>query len=211
MARQLNPKLREDILYYAKKIMHEEGYDALSMRKIANETDMVVGNVYRYFKNKDALLAEIFSPLIDKLRVFLNVRFDNVYEIYPTKKELMEFIDERTKYFSTKFETILESDYLELQIMIKNQTFSADVRQCINDMIKSLLNAYATVEYESYDQVGVHLVDMFSQSIMYGIFNAINTYPDNKENLQLIIRSYLKIFSKLLETDILDVKLVDLD
>jgi AcrR family transcriptional regulator len=204
MARQLNPKLREDILYYAKEIMHEEGFDALSMRKVAQKSDMVVGNVYRYFKNKEALIDEVFSPVVDNLDGFINFRFEEIKDEYPTIKDLQNFIQKRGLEFSEQFEDTLEKYYYELQIIISNPGLSREIRNHIVELIKSLIQAYADFDTTHYEELGQHLVNMFSQSIMYGIFDAIEAYPNNKKNLKVIISSYLMIFTKLLETDILD-------
>ncbi len=57
-----NSNLRRMILDAARQYLVEEGYQALSMRKISRQVGCSVGTIYLYFKNKD----EIFHALIDE-------------------------------------------------------------------------------------------------------------------------------------------------
>ncbi|WP_018614720.1 TetR/AcrR family transcriptional regulator [Segetibacter koreensis] len=56
-------RLKEDtkmkILEAAYKIVKEEGWQALSMRKIADEIEYTAPIIYEYFSNKEAILAEL--------------------------------------------------------------------------------------------------------------------------------------------------------
>ncbi len=48
-------------------IVSEEGFDALTMQRLADQTDAAIGAVYRYFPSKSALLAEVQRAAIDRL------------------------------------------------------------------------------------------------------------------------------------------------
>ena len=56
-------RLKEDtkakILEASYKIVKEEGWQALSMRKIADEIEYTAPIIYEYFSNKEAILAEL--------------------------------------------------------------------------------------------------------------------------------------------------------
>lgn len=52
-------KMREIILSAALKLFSEEGYDNVSMRKIANEIEYSVGTIYLYFKDRDEIFFEL--------------------------------------------------------------------------------------------------------------------------------------------------------
>lgn len=57
------PKIIKDIegklLSIAKDIILQEGYDKLSMRRVAAECGIAVGTIYNYFPNKEVMLAGI--------------------------------------------------------------------------------------------------------------------------------------------------------
>ncbi len=58
----------EDILAAAQGLLVEEGFEALTMQRLANELDHAVAAVYRYFPSKDALLAELQRRVLVAIR-----------------------------------------------------------------------------------------------------------------------------------------------
>ena len=56
---RLKEETRVNILDAAFKIVKEEGWQALSMRKIADEIEYTAPIIYEYFANKEAILAEL--------------------------------------------------------------------------------------------------------------------------------------------------------
>src|SRR5881227_3712499 len=58
---------RERILEVALEVAENEGIDALSMRRLAQELDVWPMSVYRYFQDKDALLDAMAADLIEQL------------------------------------------------------------------------------------------------------------------------------------------------
>ncbi len=56
---RLKEETRTSILEAAYKIVKEEGWQALSMRKIADEIEYTAPIIYEYFSNKEAILAEL--------------------------------------------------------------------------------------------------------------------------------------------------------
>lgn len=61
----LKDEVRQSIRESAVKIFKESGYQKASMRTIAEGAGMSVGNLYRYYKNKDALFGELVQPMIE--------------------------------------------------------------------------------------------------------------------------------------------------
>ncbi|MCT4662224.1 MAG: TetR/AcrR family transcriptional regulator [Tissierellales bacterium] len=60
---QVKKKLVHDnIVENAKKEFLANGYEHASMRKIAKDSQITVGNIYRYFDNKEALFKYIVEP-----------------------------------------------------------------------------------------------------------------------------------------------------
>jgi AcrR family transcriptional regulator len=56
---RLKEETRANILDAAYKIVKEQGWQALSMRKIADEIEYTAPIIYEYFSNKDAILSEL--------------------------------------------------------------------------------------------------------------------------------------------------------
>ena len=51
----------------ALEIVTTEGFDALTMQRLADECDSAIGAVYRYFPSKGALVAEVQREAIDRI------------------------------------------------------------------------------------------------------------------------------------------------
>ncbi len=64
----LKDEVRKNIRTAAISTFMEKGYRSASMREIAGLADMSVGNLYRYFKNKDELFGYLVKPLIDMFK-----------------------------------------------------------------------------------------------------------------------------------------------
>ena len=64
-------EFREEVLTAARAIVLEEGYGALTMRKIAEAIDYAPGTIYLYFESRDAIAFELcrrgFEALYDAL------------------------------------------------------------------------------------------------------------------------------------------------
>lgn len=56
---KLIENLRENLLGYARGVVLEQGYDALTVRGVAAACDVAVGTVYNYFPSKDILVASV--------------------------------------------------------------------------------------------------------------------------------------------------------
>jgi AcrR family transcriptional regulator len=56
----------ESILDSAETLLVEEGYDALTTNRIAEEADISVGSVYQYFPNKEAILLTIMDRFAER-------------------------------------------------------------------------------------------------------------------------------------------------
>jgi len=64
---RLKENTRSGILKAALKIIRQEGWHALSMRRIADEIEYSVPVIYEYFANKDSLVSELSSKGYAKL------------------------------------------------------------------------------------------------------------------------------------------------
>jgi AcrR family transcriptional regulator len=52
---------RELILSEAKKILENEGYSQISIRRVAKECGIAVGTIYNYFPTKKGLIIEMMT------------------------------------------------------------------------------------------------------------------------------------------------------
>ena len=73
-------ELRQEILDAARRIFREEGFDALTMRRVANAIEYSPTTIYLYFKNKadlvQAICDELFTVLGRRLQDFAGKHTD---------------------------------------------------------------------------------------------------------------------------------------
>ena len=66
------PNLRENILKESKKILKTEGYDKLTVRRVAEQCSVAVGTVYNYYPSKEILTAGVM--LDDWMKILEQMR-----------------------------------------------------------------------------------------------------------------------------------------
>src|SRR5215472_12983434 len=60
--------LRQEILDAARELFVREGYESVSMRKIADKVEYAPGTIYLYFEDKAAILDTLCQQTFTKLR-----------------------------------------------------------------------------------------------------------------------------------------------
>lgn len=69
----LKDEVRNSILAAAKTLFYQKGYNNASIRDIARNSGITVGNVYRYFPNKESVLEGIVSPVYEKIMDYIAI------------------------------------------------------------------------------------------------------------------------------------------
>lgn len=63
----LKDEVKNRIISSALKEFSDKGFQDASMRQIAKDADVALGNMYRYFENKEILFNEIVSPAYNNI------------------------------------------------------------------------------------------------------------------------------------------------
>jgi AcrR family transcriptional regulator len=98
---------RARFLAEAQKIVARDGYEAFSMRRLADAVDLTPGALYRYFVNKDevmlALWADALAELNDRLVTIANSQGSHVNAIKAVYTAYAAFAFEDEVRFRTMF------------------------------------------------------------------------------------------------------------
>ncbi|PQA88002.1 TetR/AcrR family transcriptional regulator [Hyphococcus luteus] len=99
--------MRRRIAEGAMRLFQEDGYDAVSMRRLANEAGCTVMTLYRYFDRKidilRALWAEVFAELFDRLDRIAAEERDPVRRLNAVALGYVEFWLERREHYFLVF------------------------------------------------------------------------------------------------------------
>jgi len=61
------PARRRELLDTAAEVFAEQGYNATTVRKIADHAGMLAGSLYYHFDSKESMLEEILRTFLDEL------------------------------------------------------------------------------------------------------------------------------------------------
>ena len=95
---------RDHISSCALRLFQEEGYEAVSMRRLAREADLTVMTLYKYFDNKidilSALWAQVFAELFDHLDQIAEREADPLARLHSVALGYVTYwLDHRQHYF----------------------------------------------------------------------------------------------------------------
>ena len=95
---------RAHIVACASTLFHQEGYESISMRRLAREAGCTPMTLYRYFENKfeilRALWSDVFGELFDRLDETAALTDDPAARLDAVARGYVEFwLDHREQYF----------------------------------------------------------------------------------------------------------------
>lgn len=153
----------EQILLATQKILIDEGYKAISLRKIAAACDMKVGNVTYYFPTKDQLIQET----LDATMVAYSAAFAEIYDntTMSPEEKLTELITFVLEDIQTRKTTRL---FPELWALANNDPFVADLVEHVYEIERSSIRGVVEQLNPALDPEEVQTVAIFISASMEG-------------------------------------------
>jgi AcrR family transcriptional regulator len=143
---RLKDETRVNILDAAFKIVKEEGWQALSMRKIADEIEYTAPIIYEYFSSKEAILEELnkkgYSLLTREMEAARNKHASPAAQLEAMWMAYWNFAFAQKELYQLMF---------GVQMNCCMQQKSAEVEapsRLVNEVIRELLNENNTSENE---------------------------------------------------------------
>ena len=203
MAQILKEHIRQEILLAAKQEFLHHGIHNSSMREIAKKADVTVGNVYRYYKNKEALADAIINPTLELMNraIFFQIQESKYTLKSMSKGERYAFFDQKILQLSDGFLEVFSQHTEECLILLNHQRFYQSLVNWLNELISSLIQ-----EWVMDSELLVHvdeLCAMLSEAIMSGLARGLlvtlTPYHHQPKELRSIINTYLHLFTLMLE------------
>lgn len=165
----LKGEIREKIVNAAIEEFKVYGYSDAAIRNIANNAEISLGNIYRYFTNKEALYFAIVNPfmdaideLIEKDIFFYDRTMGEVSEVLIAfvmkhSNELMiirkgntvhyqKFITHMVNAISTKIRFMLTNAFPQIDSKISNPYFSEAIAEAFLTALFKVLNREQSAE-----------------------------------------------------------------
>ena len=193
MAQILKENVRNKIIDAAISEIHQNGIKKISMRNIALKAEMTVGNLYRYYPSKEALVSSIIYPVINKIDYAIKdasnkkIGFLNVNDINVSIDDVNEVIEN----LADKLIEIYDDNPIIMKIIMKNEI----VNKKIIDWLANLMISFSNKWYEE------KLDDEYYYIVANSIFGGMSFAFSNIENREMLANNfklYLKHIIKIL-------------
>lgn len=195
MAQTLKKEVKENIDFSALICFSKHGFIKTTMKSIAEEAKLSVGNIYKYYKNKE----ELFYSLVDT--TFLNDLKKNLalgikYSIGQEIGELLEskdFIDTRKQVIDFIFENRLK--VIILLSDMEGSKYNNFLVQTSEEMAREAVNYYQSVKqyklliddkiianllpkvYENLYDLLKHILEKTNErALFYNLYSKIHNY-----------------------------------
>lgn len=190
----LKTEIKDAILNSAKKEFLHHDYQRASMRTIAKNAEITVGNLYRYFENKELILETIIAPLQNHLQELLNHK---PIDLCSLSEENIESII-KTEIMSVSSELI---GYREEMIILLEKSygtrFEATKDKYITYLEESIRRYFTEKSTIQKSDIVAATSQAFAVSVTEGLISIFKTDQDAdiiKESLFLFLFVSLKNF-----------------
>ena len=195
MAQIFKPELREAIIQSARNEFYIHGFEKASMRNIAKSAHMTVGNLYRYFKDKEDLADALLASTIDKLDKIITGEISHI----PTDVQLAhgrtaEF-DARIRRLSMGFAHVFETDRKEFMTLIRHPRMADQVVGSIKKIMVLMVERWFS-QVDLFDR----RIDMITSMLASAVFNGLvrlfeESLDSPQEEIEWMISTYLNLFT----------------
>lgn len=194
MAQILKPELKESIIQSARNEFYTHGFEGASMRNIAKAAHMTVGNLYRYFKNKEDLADVLLSSTIDKIDRIIIGEIQNLPTISSEQGRSAEF-DARIRRLSMGFAHIFETERKEFLTLIRHQRMADQVVTSIKRIITVMVERWFS-QVDLFDRRTDMITSMLASAIFCGLVRLFEeSQGSTQEEIEWMIMTYLNLFT----------------
>ena len=203
MAQILKEEIRNRIVEAAKEEFLEKGYKDASLRNIAKKAGITVGNLYRYYKNKEDINLQIVGPTLDLLEAMLSAMTDNkvsfeahVFSIRMDNKELIEALDR----LADEMVDIYSCHKIEFNILMMHSKLNDEITDWFAGICKTvILQNYPLSIPESDVEKLAH---SYASSIFAGMRDLFGNENKDLAKLKIFIKVYFRSYVYMLDNDI---------
>jgi AcrR family transcriptional regulator len=195
MAQILKPELKEAIIQSARNEFYSHGFEGASMRNIAKAAHMTVGNLYRYFENKEDLADALLSSTIEKIDRIITGEINNLPSNNSFEQGRSAEFDARIRRLSMGFAQLFETERKEFMTLIRHQRMADQVVASIKKIITVMVERWFS-QVDLFDRRTDMSTSMLANSIFCGLVRLFeDSLQSNQEEIEWMIMTYLNLFT----------------
>ncbi len=205
MGQILKDSVKQNIINSAIEDIFKNGYESASMRKIANIANMTVGNLYRYFKNKDELINYIIQPALTRINTIIYKHTKQTIDLNNPNFDLTSLTSNEILNAFDDLSIELVNLYMEhpkvLAIFMMNSTINDQMVNWFKNAMKQFMklkHGLNDLNEERYDV----LARMYSVSIFAGVKESLLNSNLNEKELKQVIQMYFRGYIQLVDTHV---------
>ena len=202
MAQKLKEETRQAIIAAAKEEFLEKGYDDASMRSIAAKANITVGNIYRYFNNKEDLNRHIITETSEDLKKLLaSLKIDRlsmeprVFDMKTDPSQLINMVDQ----LSYRLVDLYMNKEEEFNILLNDVQLNDTIRNWFEATIRNLIfQSYTVADRRKERDILAHA---YASAVFEGLKQIFLKAEKNEKELLRIVRTYLNSFMKMVNDE----------
>ncbi len=161
----LKEDVRKKIYQAAVEEFREFGYANASIRNIATNAEVSVGNVYRYFSDKEALYLAIVNPFIDELNFYIteNLKPSRISSAENCINGLVHFLlDHRDEIIISRKS---DKQHYDKYVSVVVEMASKKIKEVINLKVQDVQKYITNPKF----------YDIIAQSYIYALFKVVRS------------------------------------
>lgn len=203
--------LRRQVLDQASSIVEKEGYDALTMKYLADRLGMAVGKIYHYFPGKDAIFLELQLAFFEQLnlaldeavagevnndkrmRLILRCIFDFAHKNIDIYRLVTQPPKKHSEFLDTPFEELARKELAEAVVTLET------IRVALASAMEEKLSPEELQQRFIFLFNSLHGLIVISNSTIFSYVSRSQSElerPEPAENVELVIEQQLDMMLK---------------
>lgn len=203
MAQVLKKEIKDKIIEATKNEVLKKGVKDPSLREIAANAGITVGNLYRYFKCKDDIINSITSPTLIKLNEMVKA-VTNYQVSFENDLSLVEFNSDDLMEMLNQLASGLAKLYVEnkeaMIILIKYSKEVSYIKDWFKNIVSILISKNKQLNLED-EELNSELSRTIASSVIAGIEECLLSNNLSLNEIERLLKIYFRAFVSMLEIE----------
>ena len=166
-------QLKQQILSAARELFVNEGYENVSMRKIANKIEYSPTTIYLYFKDKTDLLDSVCKEtLLNLLNTLEQLKRDNTDPVETLRKSGRAYVEFGLKYPQDYKLTFVTRPQFQKGLGLEEGSVGEKVFNYLREMVSEC------IQQQIFHQVDVETTGQVMWAAVHGVTLLLIDFPD---------------------------------